>query len=70
MEILHREDLKRGGFGGLKETRMVMDHRVFEGRAESDTWQGIGNFVYLADARFMPKGDPVPGAIPPRSQSP
>ncbi len=57
MDILHRDDLKRGGFGGLKETRMVMDHRVFEGRAESGTWEGIGNFVYLADARFMPKGE-------------
>ncbi len=57
MEILHRDDLKRGGFGGLKETRLVMDRRVFEGRAEGGTWKGIGNFVYLADARFMPKGE-------------
>ncbi len=57
MEILHRDDLKRGGFGGLKETRMVMDRRVFEGRANPGTWEGIGNFVYLADARFMPNGE-------------
>ncbi len=57
MEILQRDNLKRGGFGGLKETRMVMDRRVFEGRAENGTWEGIGNFVYLADARFMPKGE-------------
>ena len=57
MEILHRDDLKRGGFGGLTETRLVMDRRVFEGRAEAGTWEGIGNFVYLADARYMPKGE-------------
>ena len=57
MEILHRDDLKRGGFAGLRETRLVMDRRVFGGRAENGTWEGIGNFVYLADARFMPKGE-------------
>ena len=57
MEILHRDDLKRGGFAGLRETRLVMDRRVFGGRAEGDTWEGIGNFVYLADARFMPNGE-------------
>ena len=57
MEILHRDDLKRGGFGGLKETRMVMDRRVFEGRANPGTWEGIGNFVFLADARYLPKGE-------------
>lgn len=57
MEILQRDDLKRGGFAGLQETRLVMDQRVFSGRAESGTWDGIGNFVYLADARFLPKGE-------------
>jgi len=57
VEILHRDDLERGGFGGLKETRIVMDRRVFEGRANPGTWEGIGNFVYLADARFMPRGE-------------
>ena len=36
---------------------MVMDHRVFDGRAENGTWEGIGNFVYLADARFLPEGE-------------
>ena len=36
---------------------MVMDRRVFEGRANAGTWEGIGNFVYLADARFMPHGE-------------
>lgn len=57
MEILRRDDLTRGGFAGLRETRIVMDQRLFDGRAESGTWDGIGNFVYLADARFLPKGE-------------
>lgn len=57
MEILQRDDLKRGGFAGLRETRMVMDRRLFGGGAESGTWDGIANFVYLADARFLPKGE-------------
>lgn len=57
MKILKRDDLKRGGFAGLRETRLVMDRRIFDGRAESGTWDGIGNFVYLADARFLPKGE-------------
>ncbi len=53
-EILHRDDLPLGGFAGLKEHRLVMDHRVGGGK---DTWDGLGNFVYLADARYLPKGD-------------
>ncbi len=57
MEILHRDDLKRGGFAGLRETRLVMDRQVFGERAEGGGWDGIGNFVYLADARFLPKGE-------------
>ncbi len=57
MEILQRDDLKRSGFAGLRETRLVMDQRVFNRRAETGTWDGIGNFVYLADARFLPKGE-------------
>ena len=57
MEIIHRDDLHRGGFAGLRETRMVMDQRVFGNRAEPGTWSGLGNFVYLADAKFLPKGE-------------
>lgn len=57
MEILQRDDLKRGGFAGLRETRLVMDRRVFDVRAETGAWDGIGNFVYLADAKFLPKGE-------------
>ena len=57
MDVIHRDDLHRGGFAGLRETRMVMDERVFKGHSESGTWNGIGSFVYLADAKFLPKGE-------------
>ncbi len=57
MEILHRDDLTLGGFAGLTEHRLVMDDKVFAARANPATWQGIGNFVYLADAQFNPLGD-------------
>lgn len=57
MEILHREDVHLGGFAGLREHRLVTDKRVFGRRAEPDAWDGLGNFVYLADARFLPKGE-------------
>ena len=57
MNILHRDDLSRGGFAGLRETRMVMDPKVFGRHVESGTWPGIANFVYLADASFLPNGE-------------
>ena len=57
MEILHRDDLKRGGFAGLREHRLVTDTRLFGEHQSSQTWNGIGNFVYLADARFLPNGE-------------
>lgn len=57
MEILHRDDLPLGGFAGLREHRLVMGSKVYGDRREPGTWEGIGNFVYLADARFLPKGE-------------
>lgn len=57
MNILHRDDLERGGFAGLRETRLVMDPKVFGDRANDGAWPGIGNFVYLADASFLPNGE-------------
>ena len=57
MEILHRDNLRLGGFAGLREHRLVMDQRRFGERADPGTWSGLGNFVYLADARFLPKGE-------------
>lgn len=57
MEILHRDDLALGGFAGLREHRLVMGSKLYGDRGEPGTWDGIGNFVYLADARFLPKGE-------------
>jgi len=57
MKILHRDDLLRGGFAGLKEHQMVMDPKAFGSHANPQTWSGIGSFVYLADARFDPHGE-------------
>ncbi len=54
MEILRRDNLPLGGFAGLKEHILVKDNRIGGG---SDVWNGLGNFVYLADARFLPKGE-------------
>lgn len=57
IEILHRDDLPPGGFAGLKEHRLVMSPMVFGRDINPGTWPGIGEFVYLADARFDPKGE-------------
>jgi len=54
MTVLHKDSLPLGGFAGLKEHRLVVDRLVGGG---NDTWDGIGNFVYLADAYFDPYGE-------------
>lgn len=55
---LQRDTLTEGGFAGLREHRLIMNPKVFGSHANNDgSWQGIGNFVYLADARFMPQGE-------------
>ena len=56
IQILHRDDLKLGGFAGIREHRLVIDPKVF-GNNTSGAWPGIGNFVYLADAKFIPNGE-------------
>ncbi len=55
--ILHRDDLPLGGFAGLREHRLVMSPKLFGQHVNPGTFPGIGNFVYLADARFNPKGE-------------
>ena len=57
MELLKFEDLPQGGFAGLRERRFVMDKNVFGARKGAATANGIGNFVYLADANFTPNGE-------------
>lgn len=54
MKILSRDTLPRGGFAGIKETQLIQDAKI-GGRA--DTWHGLGSFVYLADARYLPYGE-------------
>ncbi|KZN53564.1 pirin family protein [Pseudoalteromonas luteoviolacea] len=57
MNILSRDTLQLGGFAGITEHRLVTDSRVFAGRKKPETFEGIGNMVYLADARYLPKGE-------------
>ena len=54
MHVLHKDSLLLGGFAGLKEHRLVVDKRI---GGRDDTWDGLGNFVYLADAYFDPFGE-------------
>ncbi len=56
-KILHRDDLELGGFAGLTEHRLIMDPKAFGRHTNPGTWPGIGNLVYLADARFNPHGE-------------
>lgn len=57
MQILHRDNLPLGGFAGLREHRLVMGSKVFARHRDPGAWDGLGNFVYLADARFLPGGE-------------
>lgn len=57
LEILHRDTLTEGGFAGLKEHRLVMGRKLWGDRSKPEAWDGIGGFVYLADAQFNPKGE-------------
>lgn len=57
LEILRRDTLIEGGFAGLKEHRLVTGKKFWGDRANQNAWDGIGNFVYLADAQFDPRGE-------------
>ena len=54
MQVLHKDSLPLGGFAGLKEHRLIVDTLV---GGRKDTWDGLGNLVYLADAYFDPYGE-------------
>ncbi|MCO1334464.1 pirin family protein [Microbulbifer sp. OS29] len=56
MEILSRDTLPLGGFAGITEHRLVTDSRIFGARKKAETFEGLGNMVYLADARYLPQG--------------
>lgn len=57
MEMLKYDDLPQGGFAGLLERKFVTDARAFGDRKNPAAANGIGNFVYLADANFQPNGE-------------
>ena len=57
IEVLHKSELKLGGFAGIKEHRLVTDTRLFNPNVKRSSWEGIGQFVYLADATFVPYGE-------------
>ena len=56
-QILRRDDLPLGGFAGLREHQLVMDSKVYGAHKQPEAWDGVGSFVYLADARFIPNGE-------------
>ena len=56
MQIIHYSQLPHGGFAGLEERRFVTDSRVFSRNPLSDAVDGLGQFVYLADANFFAHG--------------
>ncbi len=57
MQVLSRDSLPLGGFAGLTEHRLVTDSRIFGTRKQPNTFEGLGQFVYLADANFNPLGE-------------
>ncbi|MEZ9232249.1 pirin family protein [Vibrio amylolyticus] len=57
MDMLTLSELPQGGFAGLKEKQLVMDERIFGARKNAASFNGIGQFVYLADANFQPYGE-------------
>ena len=57
MDVLLRDKLRRGGFGGIREYRLIFDDRIADGRVAAGAWQGFSNLVYLADARMVPHGE-------------
>ncbi|OZG72318.1 pilus assembly protein [Hahella sp. CCB-MM4] len=57
MKILHRDSLPKGGFQGVREHQLVKGSKAFGVHQGPHAWDGIGNFVYLADARFVPFGE-------------
>lgn len=56
MKILTFEQLPQDGFAGLIERRFVINQQLF-GRSKTIAFSGLGNFVYLADANFLPFGE-------------
>ena len=56
MKTLTFEQLPQSGFAGLIERHFVINQALF-GRSKTIAFPGLGNFVYLADANFLPHGE-------------
>jgi len=56
MNILSRDSLALGGFAGIVEHQLVTDSRIFAEHKKPETFEGLGNMVYLADAQYNPFG--------------
>lgn len=57
MKTITRNELTQSGFAGIKEHRIVTDSRLFGSRKLAETSEGLGSFVYLADAVYNPLGE-------------
>ncbi len=56
MHIISARDIDIDGFAGLRERHYVMDRRVFGDHRKAEAAEGLGAFVYLADAHFLRYG--------------
>ena len=56
MHIISAQDIDIDGFAGLRERHYVMDSRVFGDHRKAEAGEGLGAFVYLADAHFLRYG--------------
>lgn len=57
MDILTFDELPQGGFAGLLERQFVINGQFLGPFKKCKPQKGIGNFIYLADANFMPLGE-------------
>jgi redox-sensitive bicupin YhaK (pirin superfamily) len=57
MEILTFDQLPQGGFAGLIERQFIKDSKIYSPEKQGKAINGIGNFVYLADANYIPNGE-------------
>lgn len=56
MQVITAQDIDIDGFAGLRERHYVMDSRVFGDHRKAEAAEGLGAFVYLADAHFLRYG--------------
>ena len=56
MRLLNYDTLDIVGFAGVRERILVMDSRQFGYQKREDTWEGLGQLMYLAHAYFKPGG--------------